>query len=149
GGFDTRYTPAYYEDTDLAFAVRAAGLKVFCEPRAVVVHFEGITSGTDTASGTKQYQIVNHGKFVEKWKDALRAQPAPIRDAKLAERAANHRTRGHVLIVDAYTPMPDQDSGSLRMTNLMRLLRETGYMVTFMPENFAHAGRYTDALQAL
>ena len=28
GGFDTRYAPAYYEDTDLAFAVRAAGLRV-------------------------------------------------------------------------------------------------------------------------
>src|SRR3546814_13867745 len=25
GGFDARYAPAYYEDTDLAFAVRAAG----------------------------------------------------------------------------------------------------------------------------
>jgi cellulose synthase/poly-beta-1,6-N-acetylglucosamine synthase-like glycosyltransferase len=25
GGFDTRYAPAYYEDTDLAFAVRTAG----------------------------------------------------------------------------------------------------------------------------
>ncbi|WP_345782614.1 glycosyltransferase, partial [Dokdonella sp.] len=41
GRFDTRYTPAYYEDTDLAFAVRAAGLKVWYEPAATVVHFEG------------------------------------------------------------------------------------------------------------
>ena len=28
GGFDTRYKPAYYEDTDLAFRVRAQGLRV-------------------------------------------------------------------------------------------------------------------------
>ena len=48
GRFDARYAPAYYEDTDLAFAVRAAGKKVFYEPRAMVIHFEGITSGTDT-----------------------------------------------------------------------------------------------------
>jgi hypothetical protein len=27
GGFDTRYAPAYYEDTDLAFAVRAAAAR--------------------------------------------------------------------------------------------------------------------------
>ncbi|HET7925690.1 MAG TPA: glycosyltransferase, partial [Rhodanobacteraceae bacterium] len=37
GGFDTRYAPAYYEDTDLAFAVRAAGYKVWYEPASTVV----------------------------------------------------------------------------------------------------------------
>jgi len=149
GGFDTRYTPAYYEDTDLAFAVRAAGKKVFYEPRSVVVHFEGITSGTDVGSGIKQYQVVNREKFREKWKDALAQQPAPIDSAKLAPAAANFRHPRHVLVVDAYTPTPDQDSGSLRMTNLMRLLREAGWRVSFLPDNWAHAGKYTDALQAL
>src|SRR5690349_22274388 len=32
GGFDARYAPAYYEDADLAFAVRAAGRKVYYQP---------------------------------------------------------------------------------------------------------------------
>lgn len=149
GGFDARYAPAYYEDTDLAFAVRAAGHKVFYEPRATVVHFEGVTAGTDTGSGMKRYQVVNREKFVEKWKTALAAQPAPIADARAAARAADWRRRGRVLIVDAYTPTPDQDSGSLRMRNLMRLLGEFGYRVSFLPDNRAHAGRYTEALQAL
>ena len=149
GGFDTRYAPAYYEDTDLAFAVRAAGKKVLYEPRSVVVHFEGITSGTDTASGIKQHQVLNRTTFVEKWKPALAAQPEPIHSAKRADAAANWRACGRVLIVDAYTPTPDQDSGSLRMINLMRLLRESGYAVNFLPDNRAHAGRYTHDLQAL
>jgi len=43
GGFDMRYAPAYYEDADLAFAVRAAGRKVFYQPAATIVHFEGRT----------------------------------------------------------------------------------------------------------
>jgi len=149
GGFDTRYAPAYYEDTDLAFAVRAARKKVFFEPRATVVHFEGITAGTDTGSGMKRYQAVNREKFLEKWKNELARQPAPIFDAKYAEAAANFRARGHVLIVDAYTPTPDQDSGSLRMLNFMGLLRESGYAVSFLPDNRAHAGKYTHALQEL
>ena len=149
GGFDTRYTPAYYEDTDLAFAVRAAGKKVFYEPRSVVVHFEGITSGTDTGSGVKQYQIVNREKFLDKWRDALALQPAPIDSEKFAASAANFRHPRHVLIVDAYTPTPDQDSGSLRMLNVMRLLREAGWRVSFLPDNWAHAEKYTNALQAL
>ncbi|MBN8886381.1 MAG: glycosyltransferase [Rudaea sp.] len=149
GAFDTRYTPAYYEDTDLAFAVRAAGKKVFYEPRSVVIHFEGITSGTDTGSGVKQYQVVNREKFLDKWKDALTRQPAPIDSAKLAPAAANFRSPRRVLVVDAYTPTPDQDSGSLRMTNLMRLLREAGWHVSFLPDNWAHAEKYTEGLQAL
>lgn len=41
GGFDTLYVPAYYEDTDLAFRVRAAGYKVLYQPRSKVTHFEG------------------------------------------------------------------------------------------------------------
>ena len=149
GGFDLRYAPAYYEDTDLAFTTRAAGKKVFFEPRSVVAHFEGITAGTDVGSGMKRYQTINREKFVEKWKTQLSAQPSPIRDASHAERAANWRDRGHILIVDSYTPTPDQDSGSLRMLNLMRLLREFGYAVTFLPDNRAHAGAYTQALQDL
>ncbi|MEO7755777.1 MAG: glycosyltransferase family 2 protein, partial [Dokdonella sp.] len=146
GAFDTRYTPAYYEDTDLAFAVRAAGLKVYVEPASVVVHFEGITSGTDTASGTKRYQIINHEKFAAKWKDALVRQPAPGSPIALA---ATHRAKKRVLIVDATTPQPDHDAGSVRMVNLMRVLGELGYQVSFMPENRAWTARYTPALQAL
>ena len=149
GGFDMRYAPAYYEDTDLAFGVRAAGKKVFYEPRATVVHFEGITAGTDTASGIKRHQPINREKFLHKWKNELARQPAPIHEAKFASLAATWRTRGRVLIVDACTPMPDHDSGSLRMVNLMRLLRELGLAVSFLPDNRARDGRYTEALQAL
>ena len=150
GGFDTRYSPAYYEDTDLAFAVRAAGLKVYYEPHSCVVHFEGVTAGTDAAgSGMKRFQTINRDKFAGKWAEALRAQPAPIHDARQAPAAANHRASGRVLIVDAYTPTPDQDSGSVRMVALMRLLRELGHAVTFLPDNLAHMGAYTEALQAL
>ena len=146
GAFDTRYTPAYYEDTDLAFAVRAAGLKVYYEPAATVVHFEGITSGTDLASGTKRYQAINREKFRGKWKDVLAAQPAP---GTAITRAATHRARKRVLIVDATTPTPDQDSGSLRMLNLMRVLIDLDVQVSFLPDNRAFVARYTPALQEL
>jgi O-antigen biosynthesis protein len=46
GGFDERYAPAYYEDTDLCFAVRDAGFRVVVQPQAVVVHREGGSHGT-------------------------------------------------------------------------------------------------------
>ena len=59
GCFDQRYKPAYYEDTDLAFAVRKAGFKVFYQPLSRLIHFEGISSGTDLSSGTKKFQVIN------------------------------------------------------------------------------------------
>ncbi|RXD23571.1 hypothetical protein EJB02_24245, partial [Acinetobacter baumannii] len=58
GGFDQRFIPAYYEDTDLAFEVRKRGLKVVYQPKSMVVHFEGISNGTDLNSGLKKYQVV-------------------------------------------------------------------------------------------
>src|SRR5690606_30006656 len=76
-GFDTRYAPAYYEDTDLAFSVRASGHSVLYQPQSRVVHLEGITSGTDTSTGAKAYQVRNRERFAEKWGDALARQPAP------------------------------------------------------------------------
>ncbi|HET6545118.1 MAG TPA: glycosyltransferase [Rhodanobacteraceae bacterium] len=146
GGFDARYAPAYYEDTDLAFAVRATGRKVFYEPGATVVHFEGVTAGTDPASGIKRHQAINHEAFLAKWKGALAAQPA---SATPIARAATWRAKKRVLIVDATAPTPDMDSGSLRMVNLMRILHQRGCHVSFLPDNRAWMPRYTPALQAL
>ena len=38
GMFDLHFSPGYYADTDLAFTVRAAGLRVLYQPFAHVVH---------------------------------------------------------------------------------------------------------------
>jgi O-antigen biosynthesis protein len=146
GGFDTRYAPAYYEDTDLAFQVREAGLRVIYQPASVVVHFEGITSGTDTASGTKRYQVINQQKFAERWKDVLEKQP---RAGTPIPVAREHRVAGRLLIVDATVPEPDKDSGSVRMVNLLRALVELDWKVSFSTENRAYVAGYTEQLQQL
>ena len=77
GGFDPRFAPAYYEDTDYCFSVREKGRRVYYQPESVIIHFEGISSGTDINSGIKSYQAVNRIKFVDKWKHVLRQQPSP------------------------------------------------------------------------
>lgn len=151
GGFDTHYSPAYYEDTDLCFKVRALGLRVLYQPRSTVVHFEGITSGTSESSGTKRYQAINREKFKKRWAKQLIAHPEPVPGPQatgLIEKARHHRSKGHVLVIDAVTPQPDHDSGSLRMLAILELLVEMGYRVTFMPINLAWDGRYSETLQA-
>lgn len=147
GGFDERYAPAYYEDTDLAMKVREAGLKVRVQPASVVIHHEGITAGTDTSSGVKAYQVRNQQRFLERWRDVLvRRHPAPT---QAAHYASQHRARARVLVIDATTPMPDRDSGSVRLFELLRLLVDEGCAVTFFPENGLDDGRYTQALRDL
>lgn len=146
GQFDHRYRPAYYEDTDLAFATRQAGYQVYYQPQSKVTHFEGISSGTDLSSGTKKYQLINQQKFLEKWQAELQKQPQSGTDIELARFQSSPK---RVLICDACTPTPDQDSGSLRMQNLMQIFHDLGFQVTFIPENMAHFGSYTEALQAI
>ncbi|HZV23572.1 MAG TPA: glycosyltransferase [Luteimonas sp.] len=144
GGFDTRYAPAYYEDTDLAFAVRDAGLRVLYQPASRVVHDEGTSSGTDTASGAKAYQVRNRERFAAHRGAALAGHLPP---GTLPTPALLHRHQRQVLVIDALTPQPDRDSGSLRLVNLMRMLREEGAHVVFLPSNRMQDGRYTRALQ--
>lgn len=145
GGFDARYAPAYYEDTDLAFAVRAAGRRVLYQPAARVVHDEGTTSGTDTGSGIKAHQVRNREVFLAHRRDAL----ARLRPPHEPSPATLHQDQRQVLVIDALTPQPDRDSGSLRLFNLMRLLREEGAHVVFLPANREHAGRYTEDLRQI
>ncbi|HVK51378.1 MAG TPA: glycosyltransferase [Pseudoxanthomonas sp.] len=146
GGFDTRYAPAYYEDTDLAFAVRAAGREVLYQPRARVVHREGVTAGTDPTSGVKAYQVRNQAVFAAKWAQALREQ-LPAKSLPTPDALARGHTQ--ILIIDDSTPRVNRDSGSLRLFNLMRLLREEGAHVVFLPADLAYAGADTQALQNL
>lgn len=145
-GFDRHYAPAYYEDTDLAMKVWDKGLRVLYQPAAAVVHFEGISSGTDTTTGVKAYQVVNQQKFLERWQ--ARLQRHPVAGTRI-ELARQHRDGRRVLIIDATTPTPDQDSGSLRMLNLMKVLRAEGYAISFFADNRAWLPRYTAELQQL
>jgi GT2 family glycosyltransferase len=75
GGFDARYRPIYCEDSDYCVKLWNSGWRVYYQPECTIVHVEGATSGTDEAKGDKRYQRLNHEKFVERWRDALRHHP--------------------------------------------------------------------------
>lgn len=146
GGFDTHYAPAYYEDTDLAFRIRERGLRVVYQPAAEVYHLEGISHGTDTSSGVKAYQQVNAKKFAERWQSVLNNHRE---NADSPELEAHRATRGNILVVEACMITPDQDSGSIRMLNLLKLLKREGYHVTFVADNLEYQARYVAQLQQL
>ena len=152
GGFDRRYAPAYYEDTDLCFKVRhQRGLKVLYQPASTVIHFEGGTSGTDETAGVKRHQVVNRERFQARWAEVLMDFPENPQEYSraLARRFRYRRWPKRALVIDAVTPMPDQDSGSVRMYALLKLLGDLGYRTSFMPENLSWAGRHSSDLQQI
>jgi GT2 family glycosyltransferase len=144
GGFDSRYAPAYYEDTDLSFKVRRAGYKVLYQPLSEVVHYEGATGGTDLTTGTKKHQDINRSAFAERWAVELMSKPTNGDLAFLRQAPAGKKD---VLVIDHHIPSPDKDSGSLRMFQILKLLHQLGHRVTFIPDNLAGVPRYSDELR--
>jgi len=57
--------------------------------------------------------------------------------------------RPRVLVVDAWIPMPDKDSGSLRMVNMLKIMLELGWQPVLVPAHAEDEGDYTGALREL
>ena len=147
GGFDTRFAPAYCEDSDLAFEVRKAGYRVVYQPLSKIIHFEGVSNGTDVeGTGLKRYQVANSKKLKEKWADEFAAQcendgnPDPFR--------ARERSMGKkiILVVDHYVPTYDKDAGSKTTYQYLKMFLKKGYVVKFLGDNFMHEEPYTTEL---
>lgn len=148
GGFDERYAPAYYEDTDLAFEVRKHGYKVMYQPLSLVVHFEGISNGTDINGGLKQYQTVNFEKFHEKWKGVLETEQEEngVNVFKAKDRSLRKK---HILVVDHYVPHHDKDAGGKCTYMYLKLFVHMGLKVTFIGDNYFKHEPYTTELNQM
>ena len=148
GGFDGRYAPAYFEDSDLCFRLRRIGLKTLYQPDARVVHYEGVSHGRDTAAGIKSCQVRNRQTFLEAWGDVLVREHYPNGQNvfRARERSMN---RTVVLVIDHYIPTPDRDAGSRTVAAYLECLVQAGCVVKFWPHNGGYSAGYTEALQAM
>jgi O-antigen biosynthesis protein len=148
GGFDQRYAPAYFEDTDLCFRLRRLGLKTLYQPAARVVHHEGVSHGRDTGVGIKSYQVKNRRTFVDVWADVLATQHYPNGQHVFRARDRS-KDRKVVLVIDHYVPAPDRDAGSRAMMACLDALLQADFIVKFWPHNLSYSPGYTEALQAM
>lgn len=148
GGFDERFAPAYCEDSDLAFEVRRHGYKVMYQPLSRVVHFEGVSNGTDTGSGLKSYQLVNQQKFIEKWRSVLETEHFPNGENVFSARDRS-RHKKTLLMIDHYVPQYDRDAGSRTVFQYLKMFVNKGYHVKFIGDNFYRHEPYTTVLQQM
>ncbi|MGP1488210.1 MAG: glycosyltransferase [Peptoanaerobacter stomatis] len=148
GGFDERYIPAYCEDSDFAFEVRKKGYKVMYQPKSIVVHFEGVSNGTDTNIGIKAYQVENQKKFFTKWRNILEKEHYENGKNvfKARDRSFNKKT---ILVIDHYVPHYDKDAGSRTIYQYLKLFVKMGLNVKFIGDNYFRHEPYTSELQEL
>ncbi|MGQ9865396.1 MAG: glycosyltransferase family 2 protein [Pseudanabaenaceae cyanobacterium] len=119
GGFDEIYAPAYYEDADLAMALRQRGYQVLYQPRSLAIHREGATLGTDWQTGGKRHQALNRWRFAVKWAPALQDHYLP--EECPSDRLAARRLQGEFL--------PLVDRGPVRWAQFQAWQRE-GYALS-------------------
>jgi len=145
-GFDEHFLPAYCEDSDLAFRVRAAGKRVMYQPLSVVIHYEGISHGTDVGSGVKAYQLENQKKLKARWADLLASEHFDngVKPFLARDRSRQKKT---ILVIDHYVPQPDRDAGSRTMWCFLRVLLGMKLNVKFWPANQWYDPEYTQMLQ--
>lgn len=151
GGFDERYSPAYCEDSDIAFTLRSMGYKVMYQPLSEIIHYEGFSHGTiidDNTTGIKSYQKINNTKFKEKWKDVLQSNHLPnAQDVFKARDKTIHKKT--ILIIDHYVPHYDKDAGSKTMLQYLELFASLDLNIKFIGDNFFKHEPYTTTLQQM
>ncbi|KAI8475437.1 MAG: hypothetical protein J3K34DRAFT_382705 [Monoraphidium minutum] len=126
GGFSAAYGRGYWEDTDLAMTLAAAGRAVVYQPGAVVVHNEG-----GSLSAEKEALMAkNQAFFKAKWAARLAAEHCP-RDVPLDGIMARLSGQYRLLWVDDLVPEVDRDSGSVRTFNMAVILMALGFKVDF------------------
>ncbi|MDQ3525887.1 MAG: glycosyltransferase [Chloroflexota bacterium] len=146
GRFDTLYSPAYYEDADLAFRLREHGLRVYYCPRAVVTHYEGVSHGTSTGSGIKAFQVRNQKIFRERWRHVLDRRHYQSGDCVF--RAREHaRHKRVVLVTDHTIPQLDKDAGSRAMLQTMIRLTRMDLVVKFWPNDHHYTSQFLPLLE--
>jgi glycosyltransferase involved in cell wall biosynthesis len=134
GGFDEKYSPAYYEEVDFCARALTAGYQIVYLPDVVIDHFEfASTSGVSEAS---QMQITRRNIFIESQRDFLKSQQDVEKHALTQARSRSLKPK--ILIIDDQIPRVSAGQGFARIVRLVETLQNTGFTVTVAAT--AHVG---------
>jgi O-antigen biosynthesis protein len=147
-GFDSFFSPGYYEDADLCFRAREAGFKIRYQPHAMVMHIEGASSDTSADHNMKAFQTVHQEKFFQRWQQTLQVFPNKPEKLNDIEFITQRYQKKSVLFIDEQAPRPSHDSGSLRIFSLMKLFRDDNCAVSFISMDFEFSDISTPSLEA-
>ena len=129
GGFDEKYKPAYYEETDYCMRLWERGLRVVFDPDAVLLHYEFASSASVTEA--TDLQRAHQALFLDRHREALSKHfPADL-SATLPARMRGREKR--ILFIDDRVPHTWCGSGYPRARTILLGMLEQGFFVTLYP----------------
>ena len=128
-GFDTVFSPAYYEETDYCVRLWDAGYRVVFEPGAAILHYEFASRSQDEAS---ELQLRHRQLFVERNQARMNTYQSRSDKNVLYARTAGE-AKQRILVIDDRVPHPYLGSGFPRAHQMLTRLVEWNNLVTLYP----------------
>ncbi len=75
GGYDERYSPAWYEDVDLCFRARKAGYTIGWSPDAGIEHLGGTTIASQKSFKSGKAKSISRELFCRTWSGYIESNP--------------------------------------------------------------------------
>jgi len=147
GGYDERFAPAYYEDTDLALTAISQGYEVMYQPLSKIAHWSHTSYGIDGLF--RMESLINERRdiFVKKWSELL---PSFSTTNQLRTMGVENRHSAPViLVIDYHVPRPEEDAGSKCTSQYLTLLISLGCIVKFVPWKYGCPDVFDTSLASL
>ena len=125
GGFDPIFSPAYFEDADLAFRIADVGLFIYCCPQSIVYHHQNATTRVFWTEGQLQRLLHrNRDLFFDRWQHCLDAR---AKGSVLPQREFD--ARASFAMIEAGPAEATLEPAVLKTArNVAQLERHVGYL---------------------
>ncbi|WP_424139396.1 rhamnan synthesis F family protein [Roseomonas chloroacetimidivorans] len=145
GGFDERYAPAYYEETDYCLRLWESGRRVVFDPDVAIIHYEfGSSASSNEALAL---QAANRRIFTETHRAWLDGQ-FPLDPMNVIAARTTRSDRPRVLVIEDRVPKVELGTGYPRANRLLHELVRAGADVTLFPV-FRHPETWQGVRRAL
>lgn len=141
GGFDNRYEPAYYEETDYCLRLWKYGKRIVYNPNIVIVHYEFASSNNDSEAIDLQN---NHRQiFLQEHSEFLHPQYLPHSSNQLLARS-RRSSNPRILFIEDRVPHLTLGSGFPRSNKVLHVLDELGCLITLYPIDLSDQESWND-----
>lgn len=137
-----KYKTLRYQMTDFIWQLREDGGVIRFDPSVAFMAIHGKKERLDDEGLVQE----DRHTFLERWQEKLYGHPSIYDDL---EKLLNPDGRMTALMVDMALPAFDEDSGSLRMFEILDMMGEMGIKISFYPDNLDMKPKYRRALERL